>query len=467
MSAIDTAWLRTDRPTNPMVVAGVLLTEGRLSLARFKEVIATGFLQHRRFRERVVFDGDSAYWEPDPTFDLSFHVRRTALPRPAGRQELYELVGDLISTPLDHARPLWQFQLVEDYERGSAVIARIHHCYADGVMMMKVLASMTGEATTPAEPPSGQAHADLLQRWFGPVGKTVDDTLRIGGGLLNAYFDVLLHPAHGLDYAKRGIDLTAEAARLALMSADSKTRLKGEPRGVKRAAWTDRLALDEVKTIAHASGCSINDVLMSCAAGALREHLLDLGDSVEGVEVRALVPVNMRAQGDGGPFGNYFGGVFVQLPLGIDNPMERLYELKRRMAELKGSAQPLFTLGLMAAVGMGPRALQQEVIDLLASRTSLVITNVPGPQHTLYLGGQKLRDIVFWVPQSGAIGLGISVFSYDGGVQCGVVADRALVEDPEDIARRFRSQFEQLLWIALMGSWDGPPDPGEAAALLG
>ena len=175
----------------------------------------------------------------------------------------------------------------------------------------------------------------------------------------------------------------------------------------------------------------------------------------------------MRAQGDGGPFGNYFGGVFVLLPLGIDNPMERLYELKRRMAELKDSAQPLFTLGLMAAVGMGPKALQQEVIDLLASRTSLVIPNVPGPQHTLYLGGRKLREIVFWVPQSGAIGLGISVFSYDGGVQCGVVADRALVEDPEDIARRFRSQLEQLLWIALLGAWDGPPDPGEAEALLG
>jgi diacylglycerol O-acyltransferase len=472
MSAIDTAWLRTDRPTNPMVIGGLLLTEGRVDFERFRQVMQTNFLAHRRFRERVAFDGDSAYWEPDPDFDLSFHVRRTALPRPAGRKELYELVGDLISSPLDRARPLWQFQLVERYGRGSAIVARIHHCYADGVALMKVLLSITTEAggasrPAPAEEAPGQAHADLLAGWFGPLGKALGDALKIGGGLASVYVDALLHPAHALDYARRGIDLTAEAARLALMSADSPTRFKGAPHGVKRAAWTDRLPLNEVKALAHATGCSINDVLMCCAAGALRGHLLDRGDPVEGVEVRALVPVDMRSQGEGGPLGNYFGGVFVQLPLGIDNPMERLYELRRRMGELKGSAQPLFTLGLMAAVGMGPKALQQEVIDMLASRCSLVLTNVPGPQRALYIAGRRLREIVFWVPQSGAIGLGISVLSYDDGVQCGVVADKSLVEDPDDIARRFRGQFEQLLWIALMGSWDEPPDPGEAAQLLG
>ena len=472
MSAIDTAWLRTDRSTNPMVIAGVLLTEGRVDFERFRRVMETHFLAHRRFRERVAFDGDSAAWEPDPDFDLSFHVRRAALPRPGGQAELYELVGDLMSSPLDRARPLWQFQLVERYGRGSAILARIHHCYADGVVLMKVLQSITTDAprareSAPSEAERAEAHADLLAGWFGPLGKAVGNALKIGGGLTSAYFDALLHPAHALDYAKRGIDLGAEAARLAIMSADTPTRFKGTPHGVKRAAWTERLPLDEVKALAHATGCSLNDVLMSCAAGALRRYLLDKGDSVEGVEVRALVPVDMRAQAEGGPFGNYFGGVFVQLPLGIDNPMERLYELRRRMAELKGSVEPLFTLGLMAAVGLGPRALQQEVIDLLASRCSLVLTNVPGPQHPLYIAGRRLREIVFWVPQSGAIGLGISVLSYDGGVQCGVVADKSLVEDPGAIARRFRSEFEQLLLITLMGSWDGPPDPGEAETLLG
>ncbi|MGA8006755.1 MAG: wax ester/triacylglycerol synthase domain-containing protein, partial [Burkholderiales bacterium] len=186
MSAIDTAWLRTDRPTNPMVIGGLLLTEGKVDFERFRQVMQTNFLAHRRFRERVAFDGDSAYWEPDPDFDLSFHVRRSALPRPAGRKELYELVGDLISSPLDRARPLWQFQLVERYGKGSAIVARIHHCYADGVALMKVLLSITTEAggasrPAPAEEEPGRAHADLLAGWFGPLGKALGDALKIGG----------------------------------------------------------------------------------------------------------------------------------------------------------------------------------------------------------------------------------------------------------------------------------------------
>jgi len=470
MSSIDTAWLRTDRPENPMVIAAVMSTESKLAFARFQEVIASRFLQHRRFRQRVVLEGDTPYWELDPGFDLSFHVRRAALPRPARRRELSELVGDLMSTPLDRARPLWQFHLVDEYYGGSAIIARIHHCYADGVMLMEVLLSMTGDsapAVAVAEVAANETRADLLQRWFGPVSKTVTETLNLGSGLLSAYFDVVLHPAHALDYARQGLDLAAEAARLALMPSDSQTRFKGAPLGIKRAAWTDRLPLSEMKALAHATGCSINDVLLCCTAGTLRAYLLDKGDPVDGVELRALVPVNMRAQGQAGALGNYFGGVFVLLPLGIDNPLERLYELKRRMGELKGSTEALFTLGLLVAVGMGPKVLHRQIIDLLASRTTAVVTNVPGPQHPLYLAGAKLREIVFWVPQSGAIGLGISALSYDDGVQFGIIADKNIVEEPEDIARRFRSQFDQLLWIALMGSWDGPPDPNEAFDLLG
>ena len=456
MSSIDTAWLRTDRPTNPMVIAGVIATETRLAYASLKEIVASRFLQHHRFRERVVAEGDGASWEVDRNFDLSFHVRRTALPHPAGRQELQELVSDLLSTPLDHSRPLWQFHLVEEYDGGSAFVVRIHHCYADGVALLQVLLSMTdgaGALPEPTHDPMEEGRADLLQRWFGPLGKALAETVRIGGGLVDAYFDVVLHPTHALDYARQGVDLTAEAARVALMAADSPTRFKGTPLGIKRAAWTDRLRLSEMKAVAHATGSSINDIVLSCTAGALRAYLLDKGDPVDAVELRALVPVNMRTQGQSGTMGNYFGGVFVLLPLAIDNPMERLYEVKRRMAELKGSSQALITLGLLAAVGIGPKVLQQEILDLLASRTTAVVTNVPGPQRPLYMADAKLREIVFWVPQSGAIGLGISVFSYDDGVQFGIVTDKNIADDPENIARCFKDQFEQLLWITLMGPW--------------
>jgi diacylglycerol O-acyltransferase / wax synthase len=266
---------------------------------------------------------------------------------------------------------------------------------------------------------------------------------------------VVFHPTHAWDYARQGIDLTAEAARLALMPMDSDTRFKGEPRGVKRAAWTDRLPLNELKAVSHASGCSINDLVLACIAGALRSYLIDQGDTVrEDVQLRALIPVNMRPPGTAESLGNYFGLVAVLLPIGIEHPLERLYEVQRRMLELKASSQAAVTLGLLSAVGMGPKALQQQILDLLSSRASAVVTNVAGPQQPLDMGGARIKELMFWVPQSGAIGMGISVMSYDGAIQCGIVIDQHLIDDPENVAARFATEFERLLMLMLMGPWE-------------
>jgi len=461
MSSIDTAWLRMDRATNPMMIVAVMTFETRLPFERFREVIASRFLRHARFRDRPLRDGDTAYWEHEAHFDLSFHVRRTALPRPAGKQELHDLVSDLASTPLDPARPAWQFHLVDQYEHGCAVIFRIHHCYGDGIALLQVLLSITDDTsaagTADAAPQEGEnADEAILPRWLSPITNTVDQTLKLGGRLLGAYFDVVLHPTHAWDYARQGIDLTAEAARLALMPMDSSTRFKGKPLGVKRAAWTDRLPLSEIKAVSHASGCSINDVVLACIAGALRAYLVHKGDVVrEDVQLRALIPVNLRPPGTTDSLGNYFGLVAVLLPIGIENPLERLYEVRRRMLALKASSQAAVTLALLSAVGMAPNALQQQILDLLASRASAVMTNVAGPQQPLHMGGAKIRELMFWVPQSGAIGMGISVMSYDGGVQLGVIVDRHLIDDPDNVAGRFAEQFERLLLLMLMGPWDG------------
>ena len=255
-------------------------------------------------------DGDSAYWENAADFDLSFHVRRIGLPQPAGKRELYDLVSDLASTPLDPARPLWQFHLVDRYDRGSAWVARIHHCYADGIALVKVLLQMTDEGAVASQTdpdPHAAETQTLLGGWLAPMTNAVSATRQAGSALVGAYFDLILHPVHALDYARRGIDLAAEATRLALMPIDSPSRFKGVPLGAKRVAWTERLKLDEIKAVAHATGCSVNDVLVSCAAGALRAYLLDQGDAVEGLELRALVPVNMRTERDTEALGNYFG----------------------------------------------------------------------------------------------------------------------------------------------------------------
>jgi diacylglycerol O-acyltransferase / wax synthase len=221
-----------------------------------------------------------------------------------------------------------------------------------------------------------------------------------------------------------------------------------------------------VKAVGKALGCSINDVLLSLAAGALRDYLVDKGDAVDGLEIRAIVPVNLRAPGEGRDLGNRFGLVFLEVPLGLDHPLERLYEIRRRMRALKGSWQPAIALALLSAVGHGPRVLQEQVTALLGASASAVMTNVPGPQQPLYFAGRRIVELEFWVPQSGGIGMGISILSYDGRIHFGIITDEGLVPDPDRIVGRFGDEFAKLLWLTLMSPWgeDAAVAPVAAAA---
>ena len=226
------------------------------------------------------------------------------------------------------------------------------------------------------------------------------------------------------------------------------------------------MSLPEVKAVGKVLGCSVNDMLLSAAAGAMRAYLVDHGDEVDDVEIRAMVPVNMRRASDAGKLGNRFGLVALELPLGIENPLARLYATRERMAKLKGSYQAALTLSILGVVGMAPKFAQQQVLDLLASKASAVMTNVPGPQHTLYLAGAKLLQPLFWVPQSGDIGMGVSILSYDDKVQFGLITDKGLVPDPERIVERFASEFDKLLMLVLMEPWDRLGDPQAVEAAL-
>jgi WS/DGAT/MGAT family acyltransferase len=231
-------------------------------------------------------------------------------------------------------------------------------------------------------------------------------------------------------------------------------------------AWSEPISLPQVKAVGKVLGCSVNDMLLSSAAGALRAYMVEQGDEVAGVEIRGLIPVNMRRPEDFAELGNRFGLVALELPVGIENPLQRLYKTKERMDQLKGSLQAAVTLSLLGAVGMAPKLVQQQVLDLLANKATAVMTNVPGPSQALYLAGAKLREPLFWVPQSGDIGMGVSILSYDGKVQFGLITDKGLVPDPERIVGRFAHEFEKLLLLVLMEPWDRLSDPEAVAACL-
>ena len=465
VSPVDTAWLRMDRPSNLMMICGVMLFRERVEFARLQSVVQERWLRFKRFRQRPVQTLGAAYWETAADFDINDHVVRVALPGKAGKKELQALVSRLACTPLNPARPMWQYHFVDNYRGGSAVIARVHHCYADGIALVQVLLSMTdsapdGPAAMPApparkeRPPGDDPLAELME----PISGVMKMALSVGSTLIEKGAGIWLEPAKAVALAEQGGALTAEIAKLALMGHDSPTRFKGVPGIGKRVAWAEPIPLDEVKAVGRALGASVNDVLLSCVAGALRGYLADKGDPTEGVMIRALVPVNLRPPEKAYKLGNRFGVVFLDLPIGIENPIERLYAVRANMGALKGSLQPILTLGLLAAAGAGPKLLQDQLVTVLARNATAVMTNVPGPQQPLYLAGARIERFMFWVPQSGDIGMGVSILSYDGEVQFGLITDRRLCPDPERVIARFGPEYEKLVLTTLLAPWPRPGD---------
>jgi WS/DGAT/MGAT family acyltransferase len=297
-----------------------------------------------------------------------------------------------------------------------------------------------------------------------PVSGVMKLAKNVGTTLLERGTAIWHDPTKALELASQGGALSSEIARLALMGQDSPTRFKGRPGIAKCVAWADPLPLDEVKVVGKALAASVNDVLLSCVAGAMRAYLADKGEPVDGLVIRALVPVNLRPLDKAYKLGNQFGLVFLELPIGIENPVERLYAVRANMNALKGSYQPVVAMGLLAAMGAGPRLFQETILTLLARNATAVMTNVPGPQQALYLAGARIASLMFWVPQSGDLGVGVSILSYAGNVQFGIVTDRGLCPDPEAVIARFAPEFEKLVLTTLMAQWprDGDLDPIEA-----
>ncbi|HSC98696.1 MAG TPA: WS/DGAT domain-containing protein, partial [Casimicrobiaceae bacterium] len=289
----------------------------------------------------------------------------------------------------------------------------------------------------------------------------VKSARKIGNVIVERGVGVLSDPAQAVALASHGSALTGEIAKLALMGRDSSTRFKGKPGIAKRVAWAEPLSLDEVKTLGRALRASVNDLLLACVAGALRDYLVERGDAVESLSIRALVPVNLRPVEKAYRLGNQFGLVFLDLPIGIENPIERLYAVRENMHSLKDSYQPLLALGLLTAMGAGPSMLQEALLNALSRNATAVMTNVPGPQTALWLAGARIDGLMFWVPQSGDIGLGVSILSYNGSVRFGIVSDRELCPDPDRISTRFGHEFEKLVLTTLLSPWpqDGDLDP--------
>jgi len=450
MSAVDTTWLRMERPANPMMIVGVWILEGPVAVDKVEKQIGEGHMSYRRYRQKVEYAPAGVYWRDDPNFDLARHMKRMMLPGRGGKPELERFVGDLASEPLDFNHPLWTVHIIEKYEGGAAVVFRWHHAMADGVALIGVTMTFVdgpvGESRRAGPPDEDEG---WLQNLMAPVVAAINAGTEVSGSTLRTAVDLARHPLRAAGLLGDGAGVTGELGYLLVMPSDSATRFKGKPNGSKRVAWCQPLKLPEVKAASRALGCSINDMLLSCVAGAMRRYLADKGDRTEGVEVRALVPIDLRQPGDVS-LGNRFGILGILLPVGIEHPLERLMTVRQRMLELKTSYEPRVSLGLFATLGYLPKVVQDQLFDLITSRSTAVMTNVPGPTEPLTVAGSTLKQSLFWVPQSGDVGMGVSIYSYAGTVQFGLITDAALTPDPEALVSRFPEEFEKYLYYALL-----------------
>ena len=447
MSNVDAAWLKMDAPNNLMMIMGVMIFEDALDLERLKELLAARLLRYKRFTQRVETDPSGAYWVTDPYFNLEAHVLRVSLPGKGGKDELQRYLASLVSHQLDGNKPLWQFQIIENYEGGAAVIARIHHCIADGISLIGVMQDLTDVSADAGPFLSGAEEAEEPgeEGFFQALNSAMAKTFETSSKLLSGSLEMLLNPSLMVDYTRIAAVVAKEAAELALMPNDTPTRLKGRPGAIKRVAWAEPLPLEDVKALGKALGVSINDVLMSCVAGAIQQYLLEHGDPVAEVGVRAMIPVNLRTEGRTNQLGNRFGLVPLLLPIGIEGPIVRLLEVRERMEELKHSYRAGISMGVLGLAGLCPPKLHRQILDLFSKKATAVMTNVPGPKQPLFMSGAKVKQQMFWVPQSGDIGIGISILSYNGTVQFGVITDQRLVPDPDHLVSHFQPELQKLM----------------------
>mgnify|MGYP001335283176 CR=1 FL=1 len=457
MSHTDAAWLHMDQPTNLMVITGVNWFEATPDWDRFRELVRERLVDpYPRFRQRVV-EGTpplaGPHWEEDPNFDIDLHLHHVALPAPNDRVALARLVGDITSTPLDPAQALWQIHMVDGLGSGAAVVYRIHHCIADGIALSRVLLSLAdqepGVDARPIEagpgPDTSGGGGGALSRLTGPVRGAASAAIGAVGKVAHESFEVAKHPAHLLDIAAAGREDADALSKVLLRGNDPETALKGGLGVAKGVAWSDPIPLDEVLQMGHATGNTVNDIVMAAVAGAFRHYLERRGEFTD--RLTAMVPFNLRAPDEPLPatLGNRFGLVFLDLPVGTSSRNARLLRIHKSMKKIKQSHEGVVSYGVLDAMGRTPEGLEQRVIDLFTAKGTTVVTNVPGPREPVYIAGTPISGVLVWAPCSGNVSMTISIFSYAGELTVGLMADAGLIPDPEELVTDFEKELSRLL----------------------
>jgi diacylglycerol O-acyltransferase len=459
LSSLDVSFLYLEGRTTPMHVGGLLVfrPRGAFDYDQLVALIEERIALVPRYRQKIrTVPGHLAnpVWVDDPEFDITFHVRRSALPKPGSDEQLREFCARIQSRPLDRHRPLWEIYLVEGLaDDRIAIITKTHHAMVDGVSAIDIGQVILDPSPEPRpvpedlwmpepEPGSVALLADAVRDLVRRPGALVD-TVRLAANDVRATSDRVVGTVAGV----------LSAARMAIRPAPPMP-LNAQI-GQQRRYGTARTSLSDYKRVraqqaVTSSGITINDIVLATVAGALRSWLLFRGEAVTpSTTVRAMVPVSVRSDAEEGALGNRISALFVDLPVGEPSPVMRLAQVSYAMRGHKESGQSVGADVLVALSGFAPptlHALGARAANSLTRRLfNLVVTNVPGPQFPLYAAGARLLEIFPIVPLAEGQAIAIGLTSYDGGVYYGLNADRDAMSDVDVLATLIEESLAELV----------------------
>ena len=461
LSALDASFLLQEGANSHMHVGAVTIFEGPPPpYDEFLDVIRGRLHLVPRYRQKLTFprfETGRPLWVDDPSFNLEFHVRQTALPRPGAEGQLMGLAARIFSQQLDRTKPLWEMWMIEGVEpatpdgaRRFALISKTHHALIDGVSGVDLATVLFDLAPVPPEVPHPEAawSPEPVPTAAEVLATGALDAVRAGIGGLTRTLGVLTNPIAVLGEVREAAEGMGEIAWAAMNPAPP-TPLN-VPIGPHRRFVGVRSELRDFKLVKDTFGGTVNDVVLTAVSGSLREFLRSRGVRTEGLELRALVPVSIRAEGERGHLGNRIAAMRGPLPVYVEDPVARLRAVKVAMDGLKESKMAVGAEALANVQNFAPPTVlaQASRINFSTRLFNLIVTNVPGPQFPLYTRGREMQDVfpVAFLPEDHA--LAIAIMSYNGKVNFGLLGDYDAMGDLQAVADGIEQSLAELVALA-------------------
>ena len=451
LSSTDVSFLTNESSSSHMHVGAIMIFEG--PAPSYEDLLDHIQSRHHlvpRFRQKLAYPPAQAgrpFWVDDPNLNLEYHVRHSALPAPGSEDQLRRMAARVFSQQLDRSKPLWELWLVQGLTRNRfALLTKTHHAVVDGVSGVDIATVLFDLNPVPEPPPSNGAWTPQPEPSPATLlAKGLEDVARAPVQAVRRLERAVQHPESAVKQVRDAVEAVSEVG-WNFANPAPKVPLNVEIGSHRRFAWV-RSDLDRFKRVKNALGGTVNDVVLAVVAGALREWLRGRGIRTEGLELRAQVPVSIRAADERGQLGNRLAVMRAPLPVYIADPVRRLESVTHAMAGLKQSKQALGAEVISRFNDFAPPTLlaQAARINFSTRLFNLTVTNVPGPQVPLYVLGRELEDIfpIGFLPPNQA--LFVAIMSYNGGINFGLLADYDSMDDVDVIASGIEIAIAQLV----------------------